>query len=519
MHGQADELLGIGDLAERPDFRIGEALVSPSKRTVSGPGGETVIEPRVMQVLLALHDAQGRVVTRDALFRRCWGSVYVGEDSLNRAIAEVRRVARTVAPGGFTVETIPRTGYRLVSDEEATPAASLPPEPTAQKLRGALTRRLAIGGAGAAAAGGLGWWAWRPDPVEAQVEALIAQSEQAARSGLPDSDAQGVGFLQEAVALKPGNARAWGRLALARTTMAEFAPPDRAAGAVAGVQDAARRALALDPRQIDAHSALAILPPYHGDWFAAERRMRAVLRLDPEHLPTRDVLDFMLFGVGRCREASIDRIAMAARDPLHANYQFKLVYSHWLLGDIGAADRAAERALQLWPKHPGVWFARLYTLAFTGRGPRALAQVEDEAARPDLPPFMVETLRLAMTALVSGRPADRTRAAEAALAEVARGPSLSINGLVLLTGLGEIDRAFELANAYLLEQGPLMASVRWRRGQVSINDARRRKTHMLFVPSAAGMRADPRFMPLMERVGLVDYWRQARVLPDFLRKG
>ncbi|MCY7281385.1 MAG: winged helix-turn-helix domain-containing protein, partial [Sphingomonas bacterium] len=369
--GASRGLLSAADLADRADFRLGLAEISPSTHILRGPGGEASVEPLVMQVLLALCDAQGRVVSREALFGRCWGKVVVGEDSLNRIIAEARRIAKSIAPDSFAIETIPRTGYRLV----ARAGHSLQPlyerSPTVDEPTGeapSLWSRRWVLGAGAAGAvalatGGVGYWMSRPDPLDARVAALLGQSEQAIRTNLPDADSQGVGFLEEAVTLQPENGTAWGRLALARSIVAEHAPPDRTGAAVAGVQDAARRALALDPRDANALSALAVLPPYYGDWFAAEQRMKAVLAVDPTHLPTRDRLDFMYAAVGRGREGSTDRIDVAARHPLHAGYQFKLVYSYWILGRIGEADRAADRALQLWPKHPGIWLSRLWTLA------------------------------------------------------------------------------------------------------------------------------------------------------------
>jgi TolB-like protein/DNA-binding winged helix-turn-helix (wHTH) protein/Flp pilus assembly protein TadD len=120
-------LLTSSALAERANFRVGEVIVSPSTRTIRGPAGSCDVEPRVMQVLVTLADAAGSVVTRETLFRRCWGGVYVGDDSLNRAIAGVRRVASEVADGSFKIETIPRTGYRLI----AAPAAAPVPEEAA----------------------------------------------------------------------------------------------------------------------------------------------------------------------------------------------------------------------------------------------------------------------------------------------------------------------------------------------------------------------------------------------------
>jgi tetratricopeptide (TPR) repeat protein len=348
---------------------------------------------------------------------------------------------------------------------------------------------------------------------------LLAQSDLALRTALPDSEAQGVGFLEEAVRLQPDNPHVWGKLALAGTYVAEHAAPDKRAARVAAVQESARRALHLEPLQVDAHAALAILPPYFGDWLAAERRMAAVLRIDPEHLPTRDARDFMLVAAGRAREGAANRVITAAREPLHAGQQFKLVYANWILGRIAAADQASDRALQLWPKHPGVWFSRLWTLAFTGRAERALAHVEDAGARPDLPPPMVAALRIAMAALASRRPADVSRAVAAVTGLFSHGPGAAVNAVMMLTGLGEIDRAFDVARAYLLEQGPLMASVRWRPGQISVNDQRRRKTNMLFVPVAAPLRADPRFLELTQQIGLAQYWRAAGVVPDFLQRG
>ncbi|MES2905104.1 MAG: hypothetical protein V4696_13040, partial [Pseudomonadota bacterium] len=58
------------DLASRDDFTLGRTVVSPSRRSVTGPGGTALVEPRVMQVLAVLAEAAGNVVTRDLLFRR-----------------------------------------------------------------------------------------------------------------------------------------------------------------------------------------------------------------------------------------------------------------------------------------------------------------------------------------------------------------------------------------------------------------------------------------------------------------
>jgi hypothetical protein len=36
----------------------------------------------------------------------------------------------------------------------------------------------------------------------------------------------------------------------------------------------------------------------------------------------------------------------------------------------------------------------------------------------------------------------------------------------------------------------------------------------LFLPPNSPMRADPRFLPLMQKLGYVDYWKQTKTQPD-----
>ena len=112
-------MLKLTDLAERPDFSFGTLLVSPSRRFVVGPNGEAHLEPLVMQVFLRLLEAPGVVVTRNELFDECWGGIHVGDDSLNRVVAGVRRVLAETAADRFKLETIPRTGYRLIGDHQS----------------------------------------------------------------------------------------------------------------------------------------------------------------------------------------------------------------------------------------------------------------------------------------------------------------------------------------------------------------------------------------------------------------
>ena len=103
-------------LAHSPQFRLGALLVRPSFRQIAGRTSVT-LEPRVMQVLIALVKADGEVVSRDDLVEMCWSGRVVGDDSINRVIGLLRKLSRRLPEGQFSIETIARVGYRLVAGD------------------------------------------------------------------------------------------------------------------------------------------------------------------------------------------------------------------------------------------------------------------------------------------------------------------------------------------------------------------------------------------------------------------
>ncbi len=58
-------------LAHAPPFSVGAVSVRPATREVQTTNGRVVLEPRVMQVFVALARANGEVVTRDDLIAAC----------------------------------------------------------------------------------------------------------------------------------------------------------------------------------------------------------------------------------------------------------------------------------------------------------------------------------------------------------------------------------------------------------------------------------------------------------------
>lgn len=103
--------------AERP-FRVGGATIDPLSRDATYPGGLERLQPQTIKVLIALAHHKGDVITRSELIDSCWGGRIVGEDVINRSISVIRDFAERA--GGFSIETVPKAGYRLVEDGQQT---------------------------------------------------------------------------------------------------------------------------------------------------------------------------------------------------------------------------------------------------------------------------------------------------------------------------------------------------------------------------------------------------------------
>lgn len=112
-------------LAGEPSRRLGPLTIEPAlRRIVHDDGREEFVEPRVMQVLLALLRADGATLSRDELVFTCWDGRIVGDDAINRVLSRLRRIAEGIGEGSFRIETLTRVGYRLVRDgQEPTTAA------------------------------------------------------------------------------------------------------------------------------------------------------------------------------------------------------------------------------------------------------------------------------------------------------------------------------------------------------------------------------------------------------------
>jgi TolB-like protein/DNA-binding winged helix-turn-helix (wHTH) protein len=93
--------------------------VRPTLNSVSRNGDNTRIEPKAMEVLACLAQADGSVVSKDKLIADVWADTpFVGDDVLVRCISDLRRAMEDDAKAPHMIETIPKRGYRLVEKVE-----------------------------------------------------------------------------------------------------------------------------------------------------------------------------------------------------------------------------------------------------------------------------------------------------------------------------------------------------------------------------------------------------------------
>jgi TolB-like protein len=94
--------------------------------------GDTLVEvaPRALDLLVALVERAGDVVTKDELLRRVWPDTFVEEANLSVNVSALRKALGSGQGGHAYIQTIPRRGYRFVLPAADTPPPRAAPRPS-----------------------------------------------------------------------------------------------------------------------------------------------------------------------------------------------------------------------------------------------------------------------------------------------------------------------------------------------------------------------------------------------------
>ncbi|MCH8248651.1 MAG: winged helix-turn-helix domain-containing protein [Proteobacteria bacterium] len=146
----------------RNGFELGPWTVNPDRDLMSKGSTEEHLEPMVMDVLVVLAGAQGRVVTKDQLVNAVWGGRATADDTIATKIAVLRHKLGDDSRNPEYIETVSKRGYRLRM------AVNVRGDNVPEKRTGRSPRKNLLGLAAAVAAitvAAIVWWP-RSDPID-----------------------------------------------------------------------------------------------------------------------------------------------------------------------------------------------------------------------------------------------------------------------------------------------------------------------------------------------------------------
>lgn len=379
-------------------FRLGDWVVRPADGSVTSGGTTKRLEPLLMDLLVFLCSRPRQVVSKDDVLAHVWQGRFVSEDTLKASFYHLRKTLGDSVQSPRYIETLPKRGYRLLVDPVSLDPETRDPPSAAQDLYRKGTSLLAEQPSAADLTQARVYFerALELDPDHhAAAAALALVYVHLVAAGDGDLMSRARSLSGRAAAGPPSAARA---LALGVTTLLH----DR--DAVAAEQNL-REAIALDPRDANAHRWYAKLLSFCGRHDEAISEARNAVSADPLSIAThRDLLEalFMARRYDEAIEAARGLLGVAGHAP---EIQLGLAWIHWILGDE----------------------QRAFDAVYAGFGASGVSRdVLDRVARAFATRGMREVFRLWVQVLEQ----------QAALGQE------TIDLLVLYALLGESDRAF-----------------------------------------------------------------------------
>ena len=127
------------------EFSFGSFRLVPTRQLLLDGDQPVAIGARALEILIALVERAGDVVSKGELIRRAWPNVVVEEGNLRTQMAILRRSLRDGEAGARYIVTVPGRGYRFVSSvsrsaEGATSSASARSPQSGSRIPIRLTR-------------------------------------------------------------------------------------------------------------------------------------------------------------------------------------------------------------------------------------------------------------------------------------------------------------------------------------------------------------------------------------------
>jgi TolB-like protein len=320
----------------------------------------------------------------------------------------------------------------------------------------------------------------------------------------PAKIAENVASLEKVVAQAPGFSEGWGRLAVLLGSQRLTKPFAERAPIEARIRDCIETCTKLEPDNIEAGIArFHLLPPY--GQFLAQQELADWLQQAGATTPVAlNVAVFHLECVGRGREAVAIAETAKRLDPMNAAIRTMHSQSLWRAGRLAEGRQAMAATLHAWPDDHHT-AASLIIAAACEQDWAAVDELLDPR-RLEQYPLREYAMLVGLTAIMRSGSAEGSAMVLAMLQHrIESTGHVDPMSLVWPAQLGLVKEAYDLADRARF--GP-------SGGPADIMGLNAYRPLMLFAVAFAPLRADPRFVTLCARLGLLDYWLTLGVWPD-----
>jgi len=96
-------------------YEFGKFRCDPRDHLLLYEGKQVSLAPKAFEILVALIQSGGRLLTKDELMRQVWPDSFVEEANLTVNISALRKALGEISGGQQHIETVPKRGYRFIA--------------------------------------------------------------------------------------------------------------------------------------------------------------------------------------------------------------------------------------------------------------------------------------------------------------------------------------------------------------------------------------------------------------------
>jgi TolB-like protein len=333
---------------------------------------------------------------------------------------------------------------------------------------------------------------------------LYLQAQYKIVESTPTTQLQGIALLEQVIELAPEFGDAWVSLAFALVATSTMMPYIARRPVTAKAKAALVRGLGRHSNIAEAAWANWFLAAPFGAQLAQEKIVQKLMETDPNSAMAQALLTYHLETVGRNREAANAGRQAHTLDPRNSFAGALHSQSLWRAGLFAEGIAAMAAHAEIFPDDHHT--AAVRVLAYVRQGDRDQVDIMLDPGRLARYPLR-EHLGVAIIAQVarSTDPAIRRRVLDGLRSAHEQTGSIDHSFAALPAHFGFVDETYDVIDSSRL--GPVD-------GPSDSLGGNAYRCHMLFAAAYPELRADPRFVKLCARLGLVEYWLATQKWPD-----